>query len=144
MSKVWQWAIRHNIKSSMGLLIIMSIVLLIGITLINLNAAPQSDLVLTMKARLANANTGDMIVATNNNRTKGCVLVVQRQMSDLAPPQMTATFPLGKCVETLHGAVWYSEVVRIAGDNGALLIIPQKNAQPALNAILGMAVNFQH
>lgn len=135
---------KSNKRLMLPMLVAIGGLLAIIIKLINLNAAPQSDLVLTMKARLANTSTGDMIVVSNNDRTRGCVLVVQRQMSDLTPPQMTATFPLGKCVETLRGAVWHSEVTNIAGDDGAMPVIPQKNVQPALNAMLGMAVNFQH
>jgi hypothetical protein len=93
---------------------------------------------------LAEANTGDMVVVSNKDRTNSCIIIVQRQQPDLSPPQMSATFPIGKCVEMDRGAVWYNTVVDIAGDEGSLIVVPKKNVQPALNAMLGMVVNFQH
>lgn len=77
MSKLWHWCIKHHINIVFGLLFTASVGLLANSQL--RDAPVADDQVRHRLTSLAGAKTGDMIVVSNKNRTKACVLVVVRQ-----------------------------------------------------------------
>ncbi|MCK4918654.1 MAG: hypothetical protein KAS02_02635 [Candidatus Pacebacteria bacterium] len=96
-------------------------------------------------AKLAEVKEGDMVVATNSDKSFGYVLVVTRHISGEPSPRMRVSCPIGgQCAgANKFSDIAYSTIAHIIGENGKLRIIPQKNIKKVINGMLEIPKNLR-